>query len=176
VRWLFLDGRWVNLLQRNDTVAELKGPGLHTGRSYLRNDGSAGLTGWTAWRSTLQPTGESITVASDQIAYSAYQNTSAADVRPRRGQTFVALAWVKGSGGSAGGQISLSLRENGRHSPETESNAFWPLSTDWQPVWVARTVEGDDVKYLSLHLLKISDAPEADSFQFRDVQLMLVSE
>ena len=175
VRWLVVGDRWVNLLVRNDVLAELQGAGLIGDQNFLRSSGSSGFDGWTAWRSTLQPSENSTLVLSNESAYGVAQRTVEADLQPAQGQRYVALVWVKGTGSSAGGQFSLSLRENGLHSPETESNGFFSLAPDWQPIWVERTIEQPDVTFLSVHLIKFSEAAQNDAFLFRDAQLQMVS-
>ena len=171
-RWLVRDGYWFNLLQRKDT--ELHGPGLLGDQNSLREP--ANPSSWTAWRSQLVPGGDGLVSSSLQAAYGPYARTEDTGVQPEQGRTYVALVWIKGTETSTGDEISISLRENGVHSSETETNGFFVLSDKWKPIAITHTIQGRDTTFLSIHIIKFSTIPKADSFLFRDVQIALVDE
>lgn len=178
-RWLFTrDGHVINFFQRNDTLGELHGPGLFGGQeqNLLATSGADAATGWTAWRSTLQPSNDGIEVRSAEIAYGPYGRTSSSSV-VQQGQSYVAIVWVRSDRTiAANDYVSISLRENGKHSPQTETNGYFFLTPQWQPIWVERTLTGDNTKSLSVHLIKFSGVAKEDSFFFRDGQLNQISE
>ncbi len=173
-RWLVRDGYWFNLLQRKDTFSELHGPGLLGDQNSLPDP--ANPASWVAWHSQLVAGVDGFVSSSLQAAYGPYTSTRDTGVQTEQGQTYVALVWVRGTETSTGDQISVSLRENGIHSPESETNSFFLLSDKWQPIAVTRTIQGRDTTFLSIHMLKFSSIPKADSFLFRDAQIALVSE
>ena len=111
-----------------------------------------------------------------RLAYGPYTSTEGAGLQLEQGQTYVLLLWVKGTETSTGDQIIITLSENAVHSRQTETNAFFMLSDKWQPVAVARTIQSRDTTFLSLHMVKLSSIPKADSFLFRDAEITLVDE
>ena len=50
------------------------------------------------------------------------------------------------------------------------------LSDKWKPIAITHTIQGRDTTFLSIHIIKFSTIPKADSFLFRDVQIALVDE
>ena len=132
--------------------------------------------GWQAWRSVLQRDADGLLVSSAQPAYGPYARTQEFERSPQQGHTFLALIWVKGTGNAVGDLISISLREDGIRSQETEANGFFELTAHWQPIWVERTVQRSDVAYLSLHVIKFNEEHEEEAFLVRDAQVRLVGE
>ncbi len=175
MRWLVREGYWFNLLQRNDTLSELQGPGLLGSQAAFAD--SFTPAAWTAWRSQLASAGaEGFVSSALEAPYGPYTDTRGSGLQPEPGQTYVALLWVRGTEMSAGEKISISLREDGFHSAETESNSSVSLTESWQPLFVARTVQSPDTTFFSVHLIKLDAVPGADSFLFRDAEIALLAE
>ena len=61
-------------------------------------------------------------------------------------------------------------------SVQTETNAPFVSSNQWQPIAVARTIKGEDTTFLSLNIVNLSSVPKVDSFLFRDAEITLVDE
>ncbi|MCH8066613.1 MAG: hypothetical protein IIC90_12440 [Chloroflexi bacterium] len=170
LRWLFLDGLWYSFLQRRDTVADLHGPGLAGDQNFLHSAGDADVGGWQTWRSALQPAPAGIMVSSSEINYSAFHSTADSELRPLQGQSYVALVWVKSTEDAPDGAIKIAIQEDGAREGETFN--IFPLTSDWQPIWVDHVVTGPNVEMLDVTILRLGTAAKPDSFIFRDALLM----
>lgn len=168
-RWLFLANSWYSFFQREDTLAQLQAPGLVGDQNRLGTVVGYSAGEWSGWRGTVLPSEGGILVSSDQIAYSAWLNVPR--IQPEQGQTYVALAWVKGSADGVEGQIEILVREDGLR--EGESRSTVPLSNDWQPIWVPHTVSGSNVNALSVHIVRRGEEATQDAFMFKDPHLMI---
>jgi hypothetical protein len=170
IAWLFHDGRWYSFLVRNDAVSALTGPGLADQRNLLTSPARSGASAWESLASRLQPAVDGLFVSSTGAEYGTYQSTPS-DVRPAPGQRFAAVAWVKGTDSTVGEDIALSLREDDDPAAETMTSAR--LTAVWQPIVAVRRIEGDDTRFLTVHVTAAGGEAD-DAFVIREVQLRAI--
>ncbi len=139
--------------------------------NYLQD---AGVEGWQAVSSELERSGDTFVASSEALAYGAFQTTEGSTLAPTPGETYAALVWVRSADNSARGQIRIFVREDGLQ--EGESTDGYGLTGDWQPIIVEHTVTNRDPAFLSVYVLRHNPDGNAESLEFRDAELRLISE
>ncbi len=170
--WLLHDRRWYSFLTRNDAVPQLHGPGLIAQRNLLANSGNTSSDNWLAEGSTLEPSEDGLFVSSRDPTYGVAQFTAPSNTLLAAGQRYLAVAWIRGTTRSAGGLVSISLRED--DAPDGETKASFRLTTEWHPIWVFRTVQRANSSRLSVHITRDARVSEGDVFVIQDAQVRLV--
>ena len=169
LRYLFLGNRWYSFFQRADTVDLINAPGIVGDQSRLGSDVGPSDGEWSGWRSTVSSSGDEIVVSSERITYGAVLNVPS--IQPEQGQTYVALAWVKGNADGIDDHIEIVVREDGLR--EGESLRSVPLSDEWKPVWVTHTVSRSNVNTLSVHVVRQGEVARPGAFMFKDPHLLI---
>lgn len=170
--WLAHDRRWYTFLTRNDIVAQLHGPGFVAPQNLLANSGNTSSDNWIAQGSTLVSTEDGLFVSSGEPAHGVAQFTAPLDTQLASGQHYLAVAWVRGTTRSAGGTVSISLRED--DATDAETKASFRLTTDWHPVFVSRILQGGNTNRLSLHITRDESPSNGDVFVIQDAQIRLI--
>ena len=170
--WLIHDGLWYSFLTRNDAVSQVHGPGFVAPQNLLSSSGNTSSADWVAQGSTLQSSEDGLFVSSSEATYAVSQFTAPTDDPLAAGQQYLAVAWVRGTTNSAGGLISISLREGDGSS--AESTASFRLTSEWHPIYVAHTIQGSDTTRLSMHITRGERPSERDMFVIQDAQIRLI--
>jgi len=170
--WLAHDRRWYSFLTRNDMASQLHGPGFVAPQNLLANSGNTSSDNWIAQGSTLVSTEDGLFVSSGEPAYGVAQFTAPLDTQLASGQHYLAVAWVRGTTRSAGGTVSISLRED--DATDAETKASFRLTTDWHPVFVSRILQGGNTNRLSLHITRDESPSNGDVFVIQDAQIRLI--